>query len=124
MKIDKWVQNDENTIKIKIWRKGSIINAIYLGCVPQIGLIAAEYARGVVGWDFTTDKIVKFKYTNAVIKYQYGNLTFAIITLVSCLVLIALFYARLFDVCVAGKAEVNVSFVLLVHDFYSTVIIA
>ena len=93
------IEDDENAIKIKIWRKGSILNAIYTGCVPQIGLIAVEYARGVVNWNFTKSEAVPHTYTNAVIKHQYGNLAFAIITLVSCQILVALFYERLFDLC-------------------------
>ena len=106
-------KEDENTIEVKIWKTGSILNAIYTGCIPQIGLIAAEYARGVVNWDFIKNKEVPHTYTNAVMKYRYGNLAFAIITLVSCLILVALFYERLFDICTPEKGQVKVSFVVL-----------
>ena len=111
-------EDGKTTNKIQIWKTGSILNAIYTGCVPQIGLIVSEYARGVVKWDFMENEDVPHTYTNAVIKYQYGNFAFAMITLVLCLSLVPLFYGRLLIFCTPEELEVNVSFVRLILDVY------
>ena len=70
---------------VKIWKWGSFFNALYLGCLPQIGMIISEYARGVNEWKFqpvvsyaTSYNVDKFiDVNNTVFKFSYGNIIFA-----------------------------------------------
>ena len=36
----------------KIWRGGSICNAFFIGCLPQVVALIMECHRGIVNWDF------------------------------------------------------------------------
>ena len=36
----------------KIWRGGSICNAFFIGCFPQVVTLIMAFHRGIVNWDF------------------------------------------------------------------------
>ena len=78
---------------IKIWRGGSICNAFYIGCLPQILSLLMDYHRGVVNWDFI-GLALKPEYitenNDALFKNRYGNSIFAIASGVFFLFLIIL----------------------------------
>ena len=103
----EWVEDlterGKETTRIRIWKKGSIINAIYTGIIPMVGLIISENARGAVHWNFEKTVEVPHKYTNIVIKTAYGNMIFAITGLVVSSILIALIIGRLFRACSPEK---------------------
>ena len=87
---------------IKIWRGGSICNAFYIGCLPQILSLLMDYHRGVVNWDFI-GLALKPEYitenNNALFKNRYGNSMFAITSGVFFLFLIILtfFTEKIFE---------------------------
>ena len=47
--------NQQGDPKLKIWKWGTIINAIYIGCIPQFILCITDYYKGVHQWKFSTD---------------------------------------------------------------------
>ena len=68
---------------IRVWKYGSLFNALFIGCFPQIVLLAMDFYRGSVSWDFignvlNWEKI--FENNDALFKYSYGNSIFAIIS--------------------------------------------
>ena len=76
---------------IRIWKYGSIFNAFFIGCFPQVVLLAMDFYRGIVGWDFLGN-VLSFEQihenNDALIKYNYGNSIFAIVSASFFLVLI------------------------------------
>ena len=68
---------------IRVWKYGSLFNAFFIGCFPQIVLVAMDFYRGTVKWDFLGN-ILSFEtiYENndALIKNNYGNSIFAIVS--------------------------------------------
>ena len=93
----------EGTLKnsIRIWKLGSIINAVFIGCLPQIVLVAMDFYRGVVNWDFlglslTPGRI--YENNDALLKYNYGNTLFSIIsgTFFLFIIIIAFFTDKIF----------------------------
>ena len=78
---------------LRIWKTGTILNAFYIGCLPQIVLLLMNYHRGIASWDFidfamAPEKI--FESSDALIKSRIGNSVFAIITALFFLFLILL----------------------------------
>ena len=76
---------------IQIWKLGSIVNAFFIGFIPQIFLIIMDYYRGISNWNFIgialrAEGIVENN--DALFKDRYGNTMFAIISGVFCLFLI------------------------------------
>ena len=68
---------------IRIWKTGSVLNAFFIGCLPQIILLTMDFYRGVVNWDFLglalrPEQIIESN--DALLKYRYGNTLFAIIS--------------------------------------------
>ena len=68
---------------IRIWKTGSVLNAFFIGCLPQIVLLTMDFYRGVVNWDFLglalrPEQIIENN--DALLKYRYGNTLFAIIS--------------------------------------------
>ena len=104
--------NQPRQFKLKIWKWGSIINAIYIGCLPQCILCVTDYYKGIHQWEFgkhhhvekndfrnITDTIrlvshaeEDYENNNALFKSNYGNTVFAIITASFSLTLIAVFF--------------------------------
>ena len=78
---------------IRIWKYGSLFNAFFIGCFPQIVLLAMDFYRGSVSWDFignvlNWEKI--FENNDALFKFTYGNSIFAITSGIFFLLLILL----------------------------------
>ena len=72
-----------NENSIRIWKVGSIFNAFFIGCVPQIILVFMDYYRGVVKWDFISfalDPELVYENNDALFKSKYGNSWFALIS--------------------------------------------
>ena len=108
--------NQPRQYKLKIWKWGSIINAIYIGCLPQCILCVTDYYKGIHQWEFgkhveernefrnITDPLTDISHrlvrkadedyenNNALFKSNYGNTVFAIITASLFLTLIAVFF--------------------------------
>ena len=67
----------------KIWRGGTICNAFFIGCLPQVVALIMEFHRGIVNWDFlglTLEPEAIFENNDALFKSRYGNSLFAITT--------------------------------------------
>lgn len=82
--------------RLRIWKQGTFVNAVYLCFIAPMLLLTAEFIRGTVSWDPTTSKDVPFKYTNNMIKAKYDNGVFSITALALSLVSILFLNARLF----------------------------
>ena len=68
---------------IRIWKYGSLFNAFFIGCFPQIVLVAMDFYRGIVHWDFLGNVLSYesiYEGNDALIKYNYGNSIFAIVS--------------------------------------------
>ena len=72
-----------NDNSIRIWKLGTILNALFIGCLPQIMLLCMEFYRGTVNWDFVGTDLYEeslFENNDALFKNRYGNCLFASIT--------------------------------------------
>ena len=80
--------------KLKIWKWGTIINAIYIGCIPQLILCITDYYKGVHQWEFGMNipGIDDSENNDALFKHPYGNTIFATGTATVFLILITLFF--------------------------------
>ena len=95
-------QRDSNKQPLRVWKLGSALNSVFLGCFPQTLLLVSDYYRRVSIW-LCYDSI---KYnvdsnrndTDAFLPYQYGNTIFSITTLLSysCLIIIFFFWDKIF----------------------------
>ena len=68
---------------IRIWKLGSFLNAVYIGCLPPIVLIIMDYYRDVVNWDFLGNSFrneVIYENNDVLFKCRWGNTLFAIIS--------------------------------------------
>jgi hypothetical protein len=99
--------NGEKLTRLRIWKRGTIMNAYYLFCIPPIGLAISEYTRGTANWDFTETELVKYKFTNNVIKMQLGNIAFCIVTLFVSSAMITFMYSRFFEDLDLEKMDVS-----------------
>ena len=71
----------ENTVRI--WKLGSFLNAVYIGCLPPIVLIIMDYYRDIVNWDFLGNSLRNegiYENNDALFKSRWGNTLFAIIS--------------------------------------------
>ena len=71
-------ENSDRTT-FRIWKVGSLINSIFIGCVPQSILIISDYFRGVISFNFNIESTAGL-YTNAIFHNSYGNIIFASIS--------------------------------------------
>ena len=97
--------------KLKIWKWGSIINAIYIGFLPQCILCFTDYCKGVHQWEFNKNidegSMVNgswsvygqskgdgedYENNNSLFKANYGNTIFGATTGTFFLSLIILFF--------------------------------
>ena len=96
--------NQHDQYKLKIWKLGSVINAIYIGCIPQCILCITDYYRGIHDRDqnFITEIILgdvntqinRYEGNDALIKSNHGNTIFATITALFFLILITVFFGN------------------------------
>ena len=78
---------------IRIWKLGSILNAFFIGCLPQIVLLFMDFQRGIVNWDFigiALKPLGIYENNDALFKSRHGNSLFAISTGLFCLCIITL----------------------------------
>ena len=72
-----------NENSIRMWKFGTVLNALVLGCLPQIMLLYMEFYRGTVNWDFVGSDLIKeniYENNGALFKHWYGNCLFASIS--------------------------------------------
>ena len=92
-------KNSETTYGFRIWKVGTIVNAVFLGCIPQLILLFTDYYKGVPSWAFS-DKTLReqedeqdYEGNDALFKNNLGNTLFSSITLVLFLILnLSFFY--------------------------------
>jgi len=103
--------NQQGQYKLKIWKWGSIINALYIGFLPQCILCFTDYCKGVHQWEFNknVDEGSTFhgssnlygqskgdgedyENNNSLFKSNYGNTIFGATTGTFFLSLIILFF--------------------------------
>ena len=90
--------DQQERYKLRIWKFGTIVNAIYIGCIPQCILCITEYYKGVHDWYFIgnpeweSNGIFMFENNDALFKSKYGNTIFAMASATFFLVLIILFF--------------------------------
>ena len=82
-----------NENSFKIWRSGTICNAFFIGCFPQIVSVFMDYYRGIVNWDFiglalepdwiyeNNDALFKRRYDNSIFAISTGGIFFFLIFL-------------------------------------------
>ena len=78
---------------VRIWKYGSLFNAFFIGCFPQIVLLAMDFYRGSASWDFIGNALGFenfYENNDALFKFTYGNSIFAIISGIFFLLLISL----------------------------------
>ena len=91
-------QRDSNKQPLRVWKLGSALNSVFLGCFPQTLLLVSDYYRRVSIWlKYSVDS--NRNDTDAFLPYQYGNTIFSITTLslYSCLMIIFFFYEKIFE---------------------------
>ena len=81
-------QRSDNQPPIRVWKLGSILNSVFLGCLPQILLVAMDHHKQVPSWNFKLDA----QDNNALFKYSYGNEIFSISTFLLYLFLTTIFF--------------------------------
>ena len=92
-------QSGSNQPPVRLWKMGSILNCISMGCVPQTLLLILDHYKGVPSWPFTEEKLKgQFVHNedqdnNALFKYPYGNTIFSITTFSFYLFLMSIFFA-------------------------------
>ena len=77
---------------VRIWKYGSLFNAFFIGCFPQIVLLAMDFYRGTSSWDFIGLALIYekiFENNDSLFKFTYGNSIFAIISGIFFLLLIS-----------------------------------
>ena len=76
---------------IRIWKFGTVINALFIGCLPQIIMLCMEFYRGIISWDFIGTGLRKegiYENNDALFKNRYGHCMFASISGILYLLLI------------------------------------
>ena len=89
------VANSENRYTVRIWKIGTFVNALYIGCLPQCVLLLTDFYKGVHSWDFignTLGKQVIWENNNALFKSPYGNTIFAVTSCLFFFLLILTFF--------------------------------
>ena len=85
----------ENDKGIRIWKLGTILNALFIGCLPQITLFIMDRYRNVTNWDFISvalrDEYI-IETNDAMFKSRYGNTVFSIVLCLFFFVLIITFF--------------------------------
>ena len=85
----------ESNQKIQIWKLGTILNAFFIGCLPQLVLLVMDNYRGATKWDFMSLALQPeaiIENNDALFKSRYGNTIFSIVSALSFIVLISIFF--------------------------------
>ena len=86
-------ENEKNGYHLKIWRFGSMVNALFIGCAPQTILLLSEFYKGTPSWKFVgTDDENIFENNDALVKSPYGNIIFASVSMVLFFILIMIVF--------------------------------
>ena len=93
----KEAEEDEKILTVKVWKKGTMINAMYSFFIAPIALIASDCTRGSLSWNNTPNETVPYRYTNSVIKHQFGNIGFSVSSIILGLISIVLLSVRFYD---------------------------
>ena len=96
--------SNEKEKSIRIWKFGTILNAFFIGCLPQIVLLVMDFYRGVTDWSFISIALETehiYENNDALFKSRFGNSIFAVISCVFFFCLIILFFMtdRIFKNC-------------------------
>ena len=86
--------DEKDPYRLKIWRFGSVVNALFIGCIPEAMLICSEFYKQTPSWKFVgANHNNIFENNDALIKSPYGNIIFASATMILFFALIvAVFY--------------------------------
>ena len=92
-------KKDDNEPPVRVWKLGSIFNSVFIGCLPQILLIAMEQYREVPTWYLKALSDYNYHDSNALIRYPYGNTVFSIVSFLLYLFLTTIFFSweRMFN---------------------------
>ena len=85
----------ENNQNIRIWKLGSILNAFFIGCLPQLVLLVMDNYRSVTKWDFMSLALQPeaiIENNDALFKSRNGNTIFSIVSGLSFFFLISVFF--------------------------------
>ena len=82
-------QTDDNQPPVRVWKLGSILNSFFIGCIPQVMLIAFDHYRKVPDWDFEDE----VQDNNALLKSPTANIIFSIATLALYLCITIIFFS-------------------------------
>lgn len=93
----KEAEDDKKMSTVNVWKKGTMINAIYSFFIAPLALIISDCTRGSVSWDNTPSETVPYRYTNSIIKYQLGNIGFSVSSIILGLISIVLLSLRFYD---------------------------
>ena len=95
------VVGQESQYSLRIWKMGTLFNAIFMGIMPHISLIVADFGRGVTAWPFFRDDESVWEINNALIKSPYGNVIFSATALVlfTFIIPMTLLNDRIFPSC-------------------------
>ena len=88
-------KQNEST-QIRIWKWGTFINALCIGCLPQIVLIITEVYKGVPIWEFASTTLRAqsiYESNDALIKDPFVNIIFGIGSASLYGILILLFFS-------------------------------
>ena len=78
--------------QLKIWKRGTITNAIYIGFVPQCILLITDYVKGAYHWRYQNDSSKPNVDDDALFNSLHGNTIFAVSTAIFFLSLIVIFF--------------------------------
>ena len=84
---------------VKIWKLGTILNALFIGCVPELILLYTDYRKGLSSGKHTTwpgldekSTYTFYQYNTSLFRYHLGSTIFAIIFFLLYFPLIILFF--------------------------------
>ena len=86
--------DDSNNYIIRVWKTGSILNAMFIGMLPSVSLMIIDCMRGVTNWDFLKTNVSDSTYVfnDAILKVNGGYMAFSIFTLLTFSAIIFLFF--------------------------------
>jgi len=82
-------RTSDNEPPVRVWKLGSILNSFFIGCIPQIMLIAFDHYRKVTDWGFEDVN----QDNNGLLKSSNANIIFSIVTLSLYLFLTIIFFS-------------------------------